>query len=51
MLLANDLSAAQAVLEIENRESAREKMDDLLVYTTSDRYAKLRRQMGLGVAA
>jgi hypothetical protein len=51
MLLANDLSAAQAVLEIENRESAREKMDDLLVYTTSDRYAKLRRQMGLGIAA
>jgi hypothetical protein len=51
MLLANDLRAAQAVLEIENRESAREKMDDLLVYTTSDRYAKLRRQMGLGAAA
>lgn len=51
MLLANDLSAARAVFEIENRESADEKMDDLLVYATSDRYAKLRRQMGLGVAA
>jgi hypothetical protein len=51
MLLANDLSAARAVFEIENRESADEKMDDLLVYTTSDRYAKLRRQMGLGVVA
>ncbi len=51
MLLANDLSAARAVFEIESRDSAGEKMDDLLVYATSERYAKLRRQMGLGVTA
>ncbi len=51
MLLANDLGAAHAILEIEDPATAAEKMDDLLVYTTSDRYAKLRRQLGLGVTA
>jgi hypothetical protein len=50
MLLANDLGAAQAVFEIEDPETAHEKMDDLIVYTTSDRYANLRRQMGLSLS-
>jgi hypothetical protein len=50
LLLANDLGAAQAVFEIEDPDSAQEKMDDLIVYATSDRYAKLRRQMGLSLS-
>jgi hypothetical protein len=49
MLLANDLVAAEAVFEVESPSSVPEKMDDLIVYTTSDRYAKLRRQMGLAL--
>jgi hypothetical protein len=49
MLLANDLGAAQAVLEIEEPATTQDKMDDLIVFATSDRYAKLRRQMGLSV--
>jgi hypothetical protein len=50
MLLANDLAAAHAVFDIEDPATTREKMDDLIVYTTSDRYAKLRRQIGLALA-
>jgi hypothetical protein len=49
LLLANDLAAAHAVLESENPETAREKMDDLVVFVTSDRYAKLRRQLGIAL--
>jgi hypothetical protein len=45
-LLANDLNAAQAVLALEDAGTARERMDDLLVFVLSDRFAKLRRQIG-----
>jgi hypothetical protein len=48
MLLANDLGAAQTVLEMEQPDAAASKMDDLIVFVTSDRYAKLRRMIGLG---
>jgi hypothetical protein len=51
MLLANDFAAAQAVFELEDPDTVEEKMDDLIVYTTSDRYAKLRKQIGLSVTA
>jgi hypothetical protein len=50
LLLANDLGAAHAVFALEERatpESIRAKMDDLLVFCASDRYAKLRALIGL----
>jgi hypothetical protein len=50
LLLSNDLSAAHAVFTLEDAASARDKMDDLIVYATSDRYAKLRKLLGLAVA-
>lgn len=50
LLLANDLGAAHAVLEMEQPDAAASKMDDLIVFVTSDRYTKLRRMIGLGGA-
>jgi hypothetical protein len=50
LLLANDLAAAQAIFELEAPDTVREKMDDLLIFATSDRYAKLRKQIGLSAA-
>jgi hypothetical protein len=52
LLLANDLGAAHAVLSLENGatpESIRAKMDDLVVFCASDRYARLRTQIGLAL--
>jgi hypothetical protein len=51
LLLANDLGAAHAVLKLEDAATADSRMDDLLVFATSDRYANLRKQIGLAVAA
>jgi hypothetical protein len=48
LLLANDLEAARAVFELEEPGTAAAKMDDLVVFLTSDRYDKLRRAIGLG---
>ena len=47
LLLANDLAVAHAVFELDEAGTAREKMDDLIVFCASDRYAKLRKQIGL----
>jgi hypothetical protein len=47
LLLANDLAAAHAVFELEDPATAAAKMDDLIVFVTSDRYAKLRSQIGI----
>jgi hypothetical protein len=49
-LLANDLGAARTVLELEDPDGASAKMDDLLVFVLSDRFAKLRRQIGTSVS-
>jgi len=49
MLLANDLKAAQNVIELEDKEHAQERMDDLLAFVSSDRYGKLRKQIGIAV--
>jgi hypothetical protein len=51
LLLANDLSAAHAIFESEDPATVRDKMDDLIVFTTSDRYAKLRKQIGIAAQA
>ena len=47
LLLANDLAVAHAVFELDDAAAAREKMDDLIVFCASDRYARLRKQIGL----
>jgi hypothetical protein len=49
-LLAGDLRAAHAVFEAEDRAHVAERMDDLLVFATSDRYARLRKQLGIALA-
>jgi hypothetical protein len=52
LLLANDLGAAHAVFALEDRAtpaSVNAKMDDLIVFCTSDRYARLRTQIGLSL--
>jgi hypothetical protein len=48
-LLANDLKAAENVFSIEDKQSVPEKMDDLIVFSVSDRYTKLRRQLGIAI--
>ena len=49
MLLANDLGAARDVLEHEDRATVDARMDDLILFSTGDRYAKLRQQIGLAI--
>jgi hypothetical protein len=49
LLLANDLDAARAIFALEDASTADARMDDLIVFATSDRYAKLRQQIGLAV--
>ena len=59
LLLANDLRSAHNVLSLEaataktaQGETAplEAKMDDLMSFVVSDRYAKLRRQLGIAIA-
>jgi len=50
LLLANDLRAAHTMLSLESAEAQRARMDDLLVFLTSDRCANLRKQLGLSLA-
>jgi hypothetical protein len=47
LLLCSDLRAAAEMLAAEDPGSARERIDDLLVFVTSDRYANLRKQIGI----
>ncbi|MCC6649463.1 MAG: hypothetical protein IT374_28325 [Polyangiaceae bacterium] len=49
LVLSGDLAAAAAMLELESAPHARERLDDLFVFATSDRYAQLRRQIGVAV--
>jgi hypothetical protein len=51
LLLANDLSAAAAMLALEDPAHAGETMNDLVEFTTSDRYSRLRKQIGIAIAA
>jgi hypothetical protein len=50
LLLANDLDAAKAILELEDPGRAAERMDDLCVFALSERYANLRKQLGIAAA-
>jgi hypothetical protein len=47
LLLSDDLAASAAMLELEDPATARERVDDLLVFATSDRYAQLRTVIGI----
>ncbi len=47
LLLADDLWAAAAMLRAEDAGSAGPRIDDLLVFVTSDRYANLRKAIGI----
>jgi hypothetical protein len=49
LLLANDLGAARAVFELEDARTADSKMDDLVSFVASDRYAQIRKQIGLAI--
>ncbi|MBS2013069.1 MAG: hypothetical protein JST00_09290 [Deltaproteobacteria bacterium] len=49
LLLANDLRAAHSVFAIEDPTHIGEKMDDLMSFVVSDRYAKLRKQIGIAI--
>ncbi len=51
LLLSNDLKAAFEMLSLESPAFAEEWMDDLLSFATSDRYGKLRKQIGIAIAA
>ena len=48
-LLSNDLRAAQNVFDLDDKDKSKERMDDLLTFCSSDRYAKLRKQIGIAV--
>lgn len=51
LLLANDLKAADAILAREDEAHRNERMDDLMSFVLSDRYAKLRRQIGIAISS
>jgi hypothetical protein len=51
LLLANDLGAARRIFELEDPRAADSRMDDLLIFVTSDRYASIRKQIGLALSA
>jgi hypothetical protein len=50
LLLSDDLWASAAMLEAEDPGSARDRIDDLLVFITSDRCASLRKAIGIAGA-
>jgi len=47
LLLSGDMRSAATMLQAEDEERAPERIDDLLVFLTSERYASLRRQLGV----
>ncbi|HTJ84936.1 MAG TPA: hypothetical protein VL400_24630 [Polyangiaceae bacterium] len=49
LLLADDLGAAKRVLDLSGKGDATELVDDLLVFYTSDRCSRLRKQLGIAL--
>lgn len=51
LLLANDLDAAAKVLALDTQASSalEAKVDDLIAFVMSERYTKLRRQLGIAI--
>jgi hypothetical protein len=50
LLLADDLGAAQVMLELEDPALAKTRMDDLLAFAVSERYGALRAKIGIALA-
>jgi hypothetical protein len=50
LLLCNDLAAAAQMLETEGEQGRETLVDELLVYSTADRYSLLRKRVGIAVA-
>ncbi len=48
-LLAGDLGVADRMLALENVHNAADLMDDLVVFSTGDRYGALRKRLGITV--
>jgi len=51
MLLCNDLSVARAMLELEDKSRAAERMDELIVFFTAGRCSLLRKRIGIAIEA
>lgn len=51
LLLANNLADADEMLRLERAPDAAALMDDLVAFTTSERYGELRAQLGVAVGA
>lgn len=49
LLLSGSLEAAKTILELEDPAQAKDRLDDLIVFQTSDRYANLRKQIGIAI--
>src|SRR6266542_120602 len=49
LLLANDLHIAHEVFTMEDPHTVNAKMDDLIAFVASERYASLRKQIGLAI--
>lgn len=47
LLVANDLGAAKRMLELSGEAEVDAKLDDLIVFFTGDRCARLRKQLGI----
>ena len=51
LVLCNDLRQAESAIALEDPQHLQERMDDLLEFTVSDRFAKLRKQLGIAAEA
>jgi hypothetical protein len=49
LLLCNDLGVAKSMLELSDPHDLGEAVDDLLVFSTSARYAELRKTIGIAI--
>lgn len=49
-LLAGDLAVARRMLELEGAPTVEAAMDDLIVFVTGERYAKLREHLGITIS-
>jgi len=51
LLLSNSLQAAETILKIEDPAKLDERLDELIFFITSERYSRLRRQLGIRQSA
>jgi hypothetical protein len=51
LLLSGDLASAHRMLELESPAAVKERMDDLVSFVVSERYANLRKQIGIAAVS